>query len=140
MLLAHYAAVLPHEFVHSFAAWVTGIKADPWDIHWGVDRAIVLVLVTVIFFGYFATPGLLEDDSAVTTLFIARTTLLLIPVVILVNWRRIVLGAKQSGQPWTGGRMVMSPISTSCGCSMAKAIALATASAGRPNSSMPLLI
>ena len=32
--------------------------------------------------------------------------------------------------------MVMSPISTSCGCSIAKAIALATASGGRPKASM----
>lgn len=62
-----------------------------------VGRAIVLVLLTVIFFGYLAIPGLLEDDSAVTTLFIARASLLLIPVVILVNWRRIVLGAKRTG-------------------------------------------
>jgi hypothetical protein len=54
-----------------------------------VGRAIMLVVVTAIFFGYLAVPGLLEDDDAVTTLFIARTSLLLIPVVILVNWRRI---------------------------------------------------
>lgn len=53
-------------------------------------RAIVLVIVTVIFFGYFAAPGLLEDDDAVTTLFIARTSLLFIPVVVLVNWRKTV--------------------------------------------------
>ena len=35
ILLAHYLAVLPHEFMHSFVAWATGIKADPFDIHWG---------------------------------------------------------------------------------------------------------
>ena len=64
-----------------------------------VAKAIVLVVTTAIFFGYFAVPGLLEDDDAVTTLFIARTSLLLIPVIVLVNWRRIVLGAKQTGQP-----------------------------------------
>ena len=34
-MLAHYLAVLPHEFMHSFVAWATGIKADPFDIHWG---------------------------------------------------------------------------------------------------------
>lgn len=45
VLLAHYAAVLPHEFMHSFAAWATGIKADPWDIHWGggsIGNALLL--------------------------------------------------------------------------------------------------
>jgi hypothetical protein len=35
VLLAHYAAVLPHEFSHSFAAWIMGIKSDPWNIEWG---------------------------------------------------------------------------------------------------------
>jgi hypothetical protein len=45
VLLAHYAAELPHEFVPSFAARVTGIKADPWDIHWGgggIGNALLL--------------------------------------------------------------------------------------------------
>lgn len=35
MLVAHYLAVLPHELMHSIAAWATGIKSDPWQIHWG---------------------------------------------------------------------------------------------------------
>ena len=35
ILLAHYLAVLPHEFMHSFVAWAAGIKSDPLDIHWG---------------------------------------------------------------------------------------------------------
>jgi hypothetical protein len=45
VLLAHYAADLPHEFMHSLAAWSTGIKVDPWDIHWGegsVGNALLL--------------------------------------------------------------------------------------------------
>jgi hypothetical protein len=46
-------------------------------------------VVTAIFFGYFAIPGLLEDGA--TTQFIARTSLLMIPVVVLVNWRRSVI-------------------------------------------------
>ena len=29
ILLAHYLAVLPHEFGHSFMAWITGIKSNP---------------------------------------------------------------------------------------------------------------
>ena len=51
-------------------------------------RAIVLVAATVVMFTYFAFPGLLEDG--LLSVFIARTSLLLIPVIILVNWRRIV--------------------------------------------------
>lgn len=230
MLLAHYAAVLPHEFSHSFVAWFLGIKSDPWNIHWGgtsvgnilllynidekVDyqaalaegrnaavalvalagpgmngllyllarfvaplwrrearpfvayltfwfllmqlgnlydyvpvrvaasdgdvrhwiwathmspwtiyvvvgylvlwamidtyrlvlpraldasgictppgRALVLITATALLFGYFAIPGLLESDDV--SLFVSRTSLLLIPVVILANWRRIVVG------------------------------------------------
>lgn len=229
-MLAHYLAVLPHEFMHSFVAWATGIKPDPFDIHWGggspgnvlllynidekidykaayaagksasvaaavlagpgtnavlylvvrfaaplwrtssrpfvaylafwflfmqlanvydyvpirvaasdgdvgqwvratdmspwliyvvvgypvlwamidlyrtvlpdtldssriaspAGRAIVLIAATVVMFTYFAFPGLLEDG--LLSVFIARTSLLLIPVIILVNWRRIVAG------------------------------------------------
>jgi hypothetical protein len=33
IVLAHYLAVLPHEFMHSFVAWATGIKSNPFDIH-----------------------------------------------------------------------------------------------------------
>jgi hypothetical protein len=32
VMLTHYAAVLPHEFGHSFMARITGVKSDPWDI------------------------------------------------------------------------------------------------------------
>ena len=35
VLLAHYLAVLPHEFGHSFMARITGIKSNPWNIEWG---------------------------------------------------------------------------------------------------------
>jgi hypothetical protein len=35
ILIAHYMAVLPHESGHSFMAWATGIKANPWNIEWG---------------------------------------------------------------------------------------------------------
>jgi hypothetical protein len=228
ILAAHYLAVLPHEFMHSFVAWATGIKSNPFVIHWGdtspgnvlllyyidekVDykaayaagktasvaataiagpatnvvlylvirfmvplwrtstrpyvtylafwflfmqlanvydyvpirvaasdgdvgqwvrathmspwliyvvvgylvlwamidlyrtvlpesldssrivlpagRAIVLVLATVVMFTYFAYPGIREDG--LLSNFIARTSMLLIPVIIVVNWRRIV--------------------------------------------------
>lgn len=51
-------------------------------------RAAVLVVVTLVLFGYFAGPGLEKDDDL--TVFISRTSLLLIPVVLLASWRRVV--------------------------------------------------
>jgi hypothetical protein len=35
VILAHYAAVLPHEFAHSIMAWLLGIKDQPGNIDWG---------------------------------------------------------------------------------------------------------
>jgi hypothetical protein len=35
LLLAHYAAVLPHEYAHSFMASALGYKSDPLVIHFG---------------------------------------------------------------------------------------------------------
>ena len=35
VLLAHYAAVLPHEYAHSFMAFALGYKSDPLVIHFG---------------------------------------------------------------------------------------------------------
>lgn len=35
VLLAHYAAVFPHEFAHSFMAWALGFKPDPLNIDYG---------------------------------------------------------------------------------------------------------
>jgi hypothetical protein len=26
---------MTHEYGHSFAAWILGIKSSPWPIHWG---------------------------------------------------------------------------------------------------------
>ena len=234
ILLAHYLAVLPHEFGHSFMAWITGIKSDPLNIEWGhgsvgdilllrgidenvdyktalanghnvaiaatvvagpgmnalmyllirfavplwrtssrvvvaylafwfvfmnianlydyvpirvwaangdvwqwiramhtspwwiyaivgtlvlcvivdfyrtvlpqsldasgidvpVGRAIVLATATALLFAYFASPGLAQSDSV--SLFIGRTSLLLVPVVILINWRRVVTPPDQT--------------------------------------------
>jgi hypothetical protein len=35
ILLAHYAAVLPHEYAHSFMAFALGYESDPLVIHFG---------------------------------------------------------------------------------------------------------
>lgn len=51
-------------------------------------RAAVLVVATALLFGYFAVPGLLEPDPV--SLFIARTSLLIIPAVVGINWPRVV--------------------------------------------------
>ncbi len=60
-------------------------------------RALVLVTATLLLFGYFAGPGLMKDDDL--TQFISRTSLLLIPVVLLVNWRRVVRpGLRRDGR------------------------------------------
>jgi hypothetical protein len=56
-----------------------------------IARALVLLGVTATCFGYFAIPALEETDPV--TLFIGRTSLLLIPVVLVVTWRRGVLDA-----------------------------------------------
>lgn len=48
LLLTHYAAVLPHEFMHSIVAWILGIKANPLIIHWGGTSLLnVLLLVNI---------------------------------------------------------------------------------------------
>ena len=61
---------------------------DASGIQARVGRASVLVTATLLLFGYFAGPGLMKDDDL--TQFISRTSLLLIPVVLLVSWRRVV--------------------------------------------------
>ena len=65
---------------------------DASDIRIRVGRAVVLVTATLILFGYFAGPGLMKDHDV--TQFISRTSLLLIPVVLLVSWRRVVRPAR----------------------------------------------
>jgi hypothetical protein len=56
------------------------------------ERALVLILTTALTFGYFAVPGLLEDDIA--SVLIARTSLLAIPVIVLLAWQRMVGSGK----------------------------------------------
>ena len=45
ILLAHYAAVLPHEFSHSFMAWALGLKSDPFAIDWGGTSLLNILLL-----------------------------------------------------------------------------------------------
>jgi hypothetical protein len=35
ILLSHYLAVFPHEYAHSFAAWILGHKANPFALSYG---------------------------------------------------------------------------------------------------------
>jgi hypothetical protein len=45
VLLAHYAAVLPHEFSHSIMAWLLGIKDQPGNIDWGGTSLLNILLL-----------------------------------------------------------------------------------------------
>jgi len=48
VLLAHYAAVLPHEYAHSFMAFALGFKSQPLVIHFGGMKLANLLLLTEI--------------------------------------------------------------------------------------------
>jgi hypothetical protein len=71
-----------------FYRTVLPASLDTSGIGTRVGRALVLVTATLLLFGYFAGPGLLKDDDL--TQFISRTSLLLIPIVLLASWRRVV--------------------------------------------------
>lgn len=45
VLLAHYVAVIPHEFAHSIMAWLLGIKDQPGNIDWGGTSLLNLLLL-----------------------------------------------------------------------------------------------
>jgi hypothetical protein len=51
-------------------------------------RAAVLIIATAIMFAYYAIPGLEEPDNFSQLL--SRTSLLAIPVIVIMTWRRIV--------------------------------------------------
>lgn len=71
-----------------FYRTVLPASLDASGIGTRVGRALVLVTATLLLFGYFAGPGLLKDDDL--TQLISRTSLLLIPIVLLASWRRVV--------------------------------------------------
>lgn len=45
VLLAHYVAVIPHEFSHSIMAWILGIKDQPGNIDWGGTSLLNILLL-----------------------------------------------------------------------------------------------
>ena len=59
---------------------------DASDMRPAWARAIVLVVATGVIFAFFAIPGFLEPDAV--SLFIAGTSVLAIPPVLLATWRR----------------------------------------------------
>jgi len=59
---------------------------DSTGLHSTASRGFVLIVSTVVIFGYFAIPGFLETDPV--SLFIAGTSVLAIGPIVLVNWRR----------------------------------------------------
>ncbi len=40
LLVTYYVAFMTHEYGHSFAAWILGIKPSPWPIHWGSNSFV----------------------------------------------------------------------------------------------------
>lgn len=48
VLLAHYAAVIPHEFAHSLVAWMVGINDQPGNIDWGGTSLLNVLLLADI--------------------------------------------------------------------------------------------
>ncbi|WP_133128446.1 hypothetical protein [Legionella nagasakiensis] len=48
LLLTHYLAVFPHEYAHSFMAWVLGYKSNPLAINYGGTSWPNLLLLTHI--------------------------------------------------------------------------------------------
>lgn len=53
-------------------------------------RGILLTAATLVLFAYYAMPALEESDPV--SLFMGGTSLLLVPVVLLLTWRPIVVG------------------------------------------------
>ncbi len=46
LLLAHYLAMLPHEYMHSIAAWLLGDKSNPLDLTYGGTSWLNLLLLS----------------------------------------------------------------------------------------------
>jgi hypothetical protein len=82
-----------YRFVLPYTLRICGFEAR-------TARAVVLIVATALMFGYFAIPGLLEPDNFSQLL--SRTSLLAIPVVVAMMWRRIVMAdspARASPEP-----------------------------------------
>ena len=48
ILLSHYLAVFPHEYAHSFMAWLLGYKSNPLDLTYGGTSWLNLLLLSSI--------------------------------------------------------------------------------------------
>jgi hypothetical protein len=60
--------------------------AESTQLRSTASRAFVLIVSSLVIFAYFAIPGFLETDPV--SLFIAGTSVLVIPPVVLMNWPR----------------------------------------------------
>jgi hypothetical protein len=48
ILLAHYLAVFPHEYAHSFTAWLLGYKSNPFALNYGgASISNILLLLNI---------------------------------------------------------------------------------------------
>ena len=70
--------------------WVVPRAMSLCGFHTPALRGILLTVATLLLFGYYAMPALEEADPV--SLFMGRTSLLLVPVVLVLTWRRIVPG------------------------------------------------
>jgi hypothetical protein len=112
IVLAHHAALLPHEYAHSFMAWALGYKSNPLVIHWGVRSATdVLLLIDInqqvdyaAMFAHgnglaaalvgFAGPGLANGALYLLSLWLlqlpaVRSHTLLFPFVLWFNFMNV---------------------------------------------------
>ncbi len=46
ILLSHYLAMLPHEYAHSFMAWILGYKSNPLALTYGGKSWLNLLLLS----------------------------------------------------------------------------------------------
>ncbi|MFB2598975.1 hypothetical protein ACEXQE_14385 [Herbiconiux sp. P17] len=100
VLLTHYAAVIPHEFAHSIMAWLTGIKAQPFDITWGGTSPLNLLLLADIDenVDYDAARAAGQDWQSALTAFAGPG---------IVNGGFFLLSTFLIRRPWLRGRPVL---------------------------------
>src|SRR5215469_13970317 len=91
ILLSNYAAIFPHEYAHSIAAWLLGFKQHPFDINYGgtswlnllllsnIDENVNYEMIYALGHGHaaaliaFAGPGIANGTKYLITLLLLNT-------------------------------------------------------------------
>jgi len=97
LLITHYLAVLPHEFLHSILAWALGIKENPWLIDWGGSSLINILLLWHIDENV-DYHGALDDGNAFTVAIVALSG------PLLANGGMYLIFRKLSTTVWVKAR------------------------------------